>query len=80
MHYEDLEIKALRQEDEYWSATLMSSNCGMFVYPVADSSLTIKELEENGVFVGRKLLGVVKDDSLIGISEFEYIASNTKKR
>ena len=80
MHYEDLEIKALRKDDDAWVATLMSSNCGIFVYNVADSSVSEEELSENNIFVGRKLLGSVKNDELLEIVEFEYIKGSSKKR
>lgn len=80
MHYEDLIIKALKVVDGSWNATLMSSNCCIFTYPVADSSFTEEQLAELGIYVGRNLLGYIKEDRLISIDGLDYMESKTKKR
>lgn len=68
MNYVDLTIADLKKLPDYWYATL-TSDTGIFNYPIASIDKTREQLEEEGIHVGTKLLGAIENNNLIAVSK-----------
>ena len=80
MHYEDLTIIGIRKSDDNWVLDFSAKLGNFFAWPIADSSVEEEQLTQSGIFIGRKVLGVVQNDRLVGLNELPYIKADVMKR
>lgn len=80
MHYEDLVLKEIVLGDDYWYARFISKRGGIFEYPIADNDISKEQLIESGIVIGAPFLGAIREDQLVGLDGFSFIASKTKSR
>ena len=72
MHNDFITIKSIINIDNVWYANAVSDSGEDFTFPVADGRVSLKTINENGIFAGRRKLVVIHNGSLAN-SGFKYI-------
>ena len=76
--YEDLVLKDLNISENGWLGLFASEAGGTFMFRVADSDISLKELIENDVVLGKSFLGVVRNNTLVAVNGLPIKKENGK--